>query len=56
MATAEAEKTIQQLVEYTDSRGVAVRVDREASVIHGVKILGGCCGTGVAHLEYLVEH
>jgi S-methylmethionine-dependent homocysteine/selenocysteine methylase len=23
---------------------------------HGVKILGGCCGTGVAHLEYLVDH
>lgn len=23
---------------------------------HGVKILGGCCGTGVAHLRYLVDH
>ncbi len=22
----------------------------------GVKILGGCCGTGVEHLEYIVEH
>lgn len=23
---------------------------------HGVKILGGCCGTGADHLRYLVEH
>jgi homocysteine S-methyltransferase len=23
---------------------------------HGVKILGGCCGTGAAHLQYIVEH
>lgn len=23
---------------------------------HGVKILGGCCGTGDAHLRYLVDH
>jgi homocysteine S-methyltransferase len=23
---------------------------------HGVRILGGCCGTGAAHLRYLVEH
>jgi len=23
---------------------------------HGVNILGGCCGTGVEHLQYLVEH
>ena len=23
---------------------------------HGVKILGGCCGTGKAHLRYLVDH
>ena len=23
--------------------------------IHGVKILGGCCGTGVEHLEYLAR-
>jgi homocysteine S-methyltransferase len=23
---------------------------------HGVKILGGCCGTGNAHLKYLVKH
>lgn len=23
---------------------------------HGVKILGGCCGTGVTHLGYLVDH
>lgn len=23
---------------------------------YGVKILGGCCGTGVEHLEYLVEN
>jgi methionine synthase I (cobalamin-dependent) len=22
----------------------------------GLKILGGCCGTGVDHLQYLVEH
>jgi S-methylmethionine-dependent homocysteine/selenocysteine methylase len=23
---------------------------------YGIKILGGCCGTGVDHLEYLVSH
>jgi homocysteine S-methyltransferase len=23
---------------------------------YGVRILGGCCGTGVEHLEYLVDH
>lgn len=23
---------------------------------HGVKILGGCCGTGSAHLKYLIDH
>jgi S-methylmethionine-dependent homocysteine/selenocysteine methylase len=23
---------------------------------HGIKILGGCCGTGPAHLEYLIHH
>ena len=23
---------------------------------YGVKILGGCCGTGVEHLRYLAEH
>lgn len=23
---------------------------------HGVKVLGGCCGTGPAHLEYLAAH
>jgi S-methylmethionine-dependent homocysteine/selenocysteine methylase len=23
---------------------------------HGVKILGGCCGTGADHLRYLVDH
>ncbi len=23
---------------------------------HGIKILGGCCGTGAEHLRYLVDH
>jgi methionine synthase I (cobalamin-dependent) len=23
---------------------------------HGIKILGGCCGTGVEHLKYIVSH
>jgi S-methylmethionine-dependent homocysteine/selenocysteine methylase len=23
---------------------------------YGIKILGGCCGTGVAHLRYVIEH
>jgi len=23
---------------------------------YGVKILGGCCGTGKQHLQYIVDH
>jgi homocysteine S-methyltransferase len=32
--------------------GLMIQLNRE----YGVKILGGCCGTGIEHLEYLVEH
>jgi homocysteine S-methyltransferase len=28
----------------------------ELNVKYGVKILGGCCGTGPAHLQYIVDH
>jgi homocysteine S-methyltransferase len=28
----------------------------ELNTKHGVKILGGCCGTGVNHLQYIVDH
>jgi homocysteine S-methyltransferase len=28
----------------------------ELNTNYGVKILGGCCGTGPAHLQYIVDH
>lgn len=28
----------------------------ELNQTYGVQILGGCCGTGVAHLQYLIDH
>jgi len=28
----------------------------ELNTKYGVKILGGCCGTGPAHLQYIVNN
>lgn len=40
----------------TDSVSEWGRLMLSLNVDHGVKVLGGCCGTGVDHLAYLVRH
>jgi homocysteine S-methyltransferase len=53
-ARSPEELAVLEEIETEDPRRYAAKV-REVHEIHGVKILGGCCGSGPEHLEWIAR-